>query len=145
MEKILIQNLFVSVLVEGKKYASNEEALRELVDKIIVGLDMTVIIPTASARLAVLGEFAGDRKDSRPGESYGLTSLTGIAESHIAIHTWPEHNLIYMEISSCKEFDERVVKEIIDSYFPDNFGIEIWNNKRHVPGGNSHNFRSRTN
>jgi len=34
---------------------------------------------------------------------HGLSMLYLIAESHIAIHTWPEYNLIDLEIVTCKE------------------------------------------
>ena len=45
----------------------------------------------------------------------GYTGLWLLAESHFAIHTFPEHNKIYIEISSCvegyfKEFLEKFQK-----------------------------------
>ncbi len=41
-------------------------------------------------------------------EKQGYTGLWLLAESHFAIHTFPEDNKIYIEISSCvkKYFDE---------------------------------------
>lgn len=41
-------------------------------------------------------------------EKQGYTGLWLLAESHFAIHTFPENNKIYIEISSCvkRYFDE---------------------------------------
>lgn len=32
---------------------------------------------------------------------FGYTALFLLAESHLAIHTFPEHNTTYIELSSC--------------------------------------------
>lgn len=41
---------------------------------------------------------------------HGWTALYLLAESHLAIHTFPEHNTTYIELSSCvkKQFDNFV-------------------------------------
>lgn len=46
----------------------------------------------------------------------GYTGLWLLAESHFAIHTFPEENKIYIELSSCvkKYFDNFI--EIINEY-----------------------------
>lgn len=51
-------------------------------------------------------------------EGQGYTGLWLLAESHFAIHTFPEENRVYIEISSCvkKYFDnflEKLDKESI--------------------------------
>ncbi|MAH47735.1 spermidine synthase [Candidatus Pacearchaeota archaeon] len=33
----------------------------------------------------------------------GKTCLWLLAESHLALHTWPEHGVAYLELSSCNE------------------------------------------
>jgi S-adenosylmethionine/arginine decarboxylase-like enzyme len=40
-------------------------------------------------------------------EPMGYTALFLLSESHFAIHTFPEHNQTYIELSSCvkKQFD----------------------------------------
>ena len=43
----------------------------------------------------------------------GYTGLWLLAESHFAIHTFPEENKIYIEISSCvKKYYDKFMKEI---------------------------------
>ena len=59
-----------------------------------------------------------------PGPGSGVTGLAVLAESHIAVHTWPELASVQMDIYSCKEYDVRQVRDkvVVD------FGI--------VSGGN---------
>jgi len=44
---------------------------------------------------------------------YGYTALFLLSESHLAIHTFPEHGQTYIELSSCvKEFFDNFIKSI---------------------------------
>lgn len=46
-------------------------------------------------------------------ENQGYTGLWLLAESHFAIHTFPEENKVYIEISSCvKEYFDNFLKEL---------------------------------
>lgn len=46
-------------------------------------------------------------------EGQGYTGLWLLAESHFAIHSFPEEDKVYIEISSCvKEYFDRFVQEI---------------------------------
>lgn len=51
----------------------------------------------AETGLTVLGEL--EHKFS----PYGFTKLWLLAESHLAVHTFPEQNKTYIELSSCSE------------------------------------------
>lgn len=47
----------------------------------------------------------------------GVSGVVLIAESHIAIHTYPEKEYFTVDIFSCKEFDLEKAKEyIIDKF-----------------------------
>lgn len=35
----------------------------------------------------------------------GITALLIISESHISVHTWPERNLVLIDIFTCRECD----------------------------------------
>jgi len=50
-------------------------------------------------------------------EESGITGFVIIAESHIAIHTYPKKNFLSADVFSCKEFD---YKKVLD-YIKDNF------------------------
>jgi S-adenosylmethionine decarboxylase len=47
-------------------------------------------------------------------EDWGVTGMVIIAESHISIHTFPEHNRFHMDVFSCKPFDYERTLEIIE-------------------------------
>ena len=49
----------------------------------------------------------------------GVTALAVIAESHIAVHTWPEWGIITMDMFSCRRFN---TLSIVDS-FTRTFGV----------------------
>jgi len=42
----------------------------------------------------------------RTPEDWGVSGFVLIAESHIAVHTFPEHGQVWVDIFSCKGFDE---------------------------------------
>ena len=47
-------------------------------------------------------------------EDWGITGMVIIAESHISIHTFPEHHRFHMDVFSCKPFDSEAALRIID-------------------------------
>ncbi|HAH16065.1 MAG: hypothetical protein EBQ56_14535 [Proteobacteria bacterium] len=47
-------------------------------------------------------------------DDWGVTGMVIIAESHISIHTFPEHRRFHMDVFSCKTFDYARTLEIID-------------------------------
>ena len=38
-------------------------------------------------------------------EDWGVTGFVIIAESHISVHTFPDHGYVWVDIFSCKEFE----------------------------------------
>lgn len=59
--------------------------------------------------------LANIKHDFKP---FGYTALFLLSESHLAIHTTPEHNKSYIEISSCvkkpfKRFKKEMKKKFI--------------------------------
>ena len=46
-------------------------------------------------------------------ENFGFTSLWLLGESHLALHTFPENNNAYIELSSCLEYKGDVFIEIL--------------------------------
>ena len=70
-------------------------------------------------RSAILGA-AEEAGATIVGESFhkfqpmGVTGLVAIAESHICIHTWPEHGYAAADVFTCGEgFDPRKAAEIL--------------------------------
>jgi len=48
---------------------------------------------------------------------WGISGIVIIAESHIAIHTWPEFNYVSIDVFSCKNFDVEKTKAILEEKF----------------------------
>jgi len=44
----------------------------------------------------------------------GLTSVALLAESHIAVHTYPEESTIFVDVMSCGRKDAKIVFEIME-------------------------------
>jgi S-adenosylmethionine decarboxylase len=50
-------------------------------------------------------------------EDWGVSGFVLIAESHIAIHTFPEHGQVWVDIFSCKGFDEiPAIDKIVEAF-----------------------------
>ena len=62
-------------------------------------------------------------------EPYGVTSLFLLSESHLSIHTWPEHGKFAMDVYSCNDnYSEMDIESIIRKYLPVEYiQIEIKN------------------
>ncbi|MFY7670698.1 adenosylmethionine decarboxylase [Tenacibaculum sp. MEBiC06402] len=48
---------------------------------------------------------------------YGVTGVYLLSESHLSIHTWPEHGYAALDLFSCKNFDSSEIKQIIKKHF----------------------------
>ena len=47
----------------------------------------------------------------------GVTGIVVLSTSHCAIHTWPLRSFFVMDVYSCRDFDESIVREIVASRF----------------------------
>jgi S-adenosylmethionine decarboxylase len=50
-------------------------------------------------------------------EDWGVSGFVMIAESHISMHTFPERNLVWADVFSCKDFDPTPVLDAIKRRF----------------------------
>lgn len=50
-------------------------------------------------------------------EDWGISGSVIIAESHIAIHTWPDQRLVWVDCFSCRDFDPAVLAESVVQEF----------------------------
>jgi S-adenosylmethionine decarboxylase len=50
-------------------------------------------------------------------EDWGVSGFVIIAESHIAVHTFPRHGQVWVDVFSCKGFDETpAINRIVDTF-----------------------------
>ena len=57
---------------------------------------------------------------------HGLSGIVVIAESHLAIHTWPEHNYAAIDIFTCgmPEVAEAIYQNILSAFKPENHTLK---------------------
>lgn len=85
---------------------ADENVVRVILDRVPGLMDMTKITQPYVLR------YTG----SKP-EDWGVSGFVMIAESHIAIHTFPERRLIWADVFSCKDFDPTPVLDAIKTSF----------------------------
>jgi len=51
------------------------------------------------------------------GEGQGVTGVVVLAESHISIHTWPEHDYIALDIFMCGNSDPQKALQWLRDFF----------------------------
>ena len=85
---------------------ADENLVRAFLDLCPSAIGMTKIAPPYVCR------YSG----AKP-EDWGISGFVLIAESHIAIHTFPEHQQVWVDIFSCKGFDEiPAIDRIVDAF-----------------------------
>jgi len=90
---------------------SDESFIKKVFDEIVDKLKMTFI-----------------DKLSFKFNPHGLSMLYLIAESHIAIHTWPEYRLVDLEIVTCKEESDVMegLKVAMKHFKPEKVETNFW-------------------
>ena len=90
---------------DPEKLAS-EELVRGLLDRYPERIGMTKIAPPFVQR------YVG-----RKPEDWGISGFVLIAESHIAIHTFPGHGYLWADVFSCKGFDaDEALRPVIEAF-----------------------------
>ena len=51
---------------------------------------------------------------------HGFTGVTCLAESHISVHTWPEHNNMAIDVFICEKDKEKVFMDLFFKKFSPN-------------------------
>lgn len=85
---------------------ADAELVRRVLDELPVEMEMTKVLPPFVYRYGC-----------KPGQAEGVTGVVIIAESHLAIHTFPEKGFISVDIFSCKPFDlGKAVRSVIERF-----------------------------
>lgn len=93
----------------NQKLLSSETLVRDLLDR----------FPGEIAMTKISEPFVLVYEGVKP-EDWGVTGFVIIAESHIAVHTFPHHGYVWVDIFSCKEFEAPDALQIV----VDAFGLE---------------------
>ena len=98
--------------------------ISSLLDILPEKLEMTKIMPPY-----VFKYDGGEVK-----EDWGISGVVLIAESHIALHTFPEKEFFTLDIFSCKDFDVRfAVDFVLDILEPVHFDETVLTRGREFP------------
>ena len=89
-----------------KSKLTKVQVVSEFLDRLPAEIGMTKIIPP----------YVFEYRGVKP-EDWGVSGIVLIAESHIAIHTYPEKNYASFDAFSCKEFDANKVAKIVAQTF----------------------------
>ena len=84
------------------KLLGDRNLIRDFLDNLPAKIDMTKIIQPHILQYS-----------AAPDPRWGVSGFVIIAESHIAIHTYPETNFCVIDVFSCKYFNESKVVELI--------------------------------
>jgi len=84
----------------------SETLVRSLLDRYPAAINMTKITSP------MVMEYTGEKP-----EDWGVTGFVIIAESHISIHTFPDHGYVWVDVFSCKEFDTDGATDMIVEAF----------------------------
>jgi S-adenosylmethionine decarboxylase len=99
------------------------ELIHQVLDALPVEMGMTKIMPPHATR------YGG----SQPGDA-GVTGVVMIAESHIAIHTFPRKRFISVDVFSCKEFDTaRAVAHLVRAFDIRRYDTHLINRGKEFP------------
>lgn len=107
-----------------KELLGSHETIEKLLNEFPAKLDMTIIMPPK-----VMHYDGGDIPEDK-----GVSGFVIIAESHIAIHTFPEKGFFTLDIFSCKPFALEAAIDFINSFFkPLYFEHKVFERGREFP------------
>lgn len=76
------------------------EEVESFAQKLVKGLELKVL-----------------KKTSHAFEPCGITLIFILAQSHLAIHTWPESGLLHIDLVSCAKIDGEKFKKLLVDIF----------------------------
>jgi S-adenosylmethionine/arginine decarboxylase-like enzyme len=106
----------------NEEYLLDYSILHSLLEELVKKLDMVTILPPIGVKLPVVNYVDSitnrsvDMNDS--GFSFITVSAMMIDTSHIVLHTWSKFRKAFVEVASCKPFEESIISDLIKSYFP---------------------------
>ncbi len=97
--------------------------IRGVLEKLPLEMDMHKIMPVHIMNVA----------GTHP-EDAGITGVVIVAESHIAIHTFPEKRFVSMDVFSCKEFDtQKAISSLVEAFQIGRFETHLINRGKEFP------------
>ena len=102
---------------------SDMNLITQILDELPEKMSMTKVMPP----------YVFNYKGLVP-DDWGLSGIVVIAESHLAIHTFPDKGFLTVDIFSCKDFDVKMaVTEIVNAYQPKTWDEQLIMRGREFP------------
>ncbi|MFY2825326.1 adenosylmethionine decarboxylase [Ruegeria sp. MALMAid1280] len=73
------------------------------------------------------------------GQRAGFTGVALLAESHISVHTWPEHGYAAIDIFMCGDAEPQLSLDVLKSYFRPQ-RVNVQSIRRGLIGHATHRF-----
>lgn len=109
---------------KNKAAMENPDLMRKILTELPSVMDMHIIMEPKIMYYDG-GEIPQDK---------GVSGFVIIAESHIAIHTFPEKGFFTLDIFSCKDFDVELAKDFVNEfYMPERCDEALFNRGREFP------------
>lgn len=87
--------------IKLEEFPDNQNSLEQFADKLVESLNLTVV-----------------KSVSHSFKPQGRTLIYILSESHLAVHTWPEHKLVHVDLVSCVKVTnfENSLRQVLDNY-----------------------------
>lgn len=96
--------------------------------------DLLDVFPDRLQMTKIMPPYVFKYDGGQSKEDWGVSGVVLIAESHIALHTFPEKEFFTLDIFSCKEFDVRnAVDFVLDKLEPVHFDEAVLSRGREFP------------
>lgn len=90
-------------------------------------------LPNEMNMTKIMAPYVFEYKGLVP-DDWGVSGIVIIAESHLAIHTFPDKGFLTVDIFSCKDFDVRkAVNMIVEAYEPQSWDEQLIQRGREFP------------
>lgn len=125
MKRQYMEGKVIQIIFEGCEcqFINNGSWIGNLTEKAASVIGMTPIY----------GPFVKPYEDPEDVYKSGISSVLMIAESHIAIHTWPNCRAVRMTVDSCKDFYEKLlVREFQPILKPRDIYVKYFSNEVHI-------------
>ena len=97
-----VTDQFVIWVRYKKSFPTDLNAVKNLADSLAANLNLNIV--KSSSHLF------------NPG---GITHVAILSQSHLVIHTWPEQNVLRIDLITCQTLDRNLVEVVLCKLFPE--------------------------
>lgn len=104
--------------ISPKVKTASVDVFYEFCEQMTKALKMSLVVPPIIVKFPIeLKDTATNTIRQSTSQDFGISATLIWAESGMQIHTWAEHNLITVDIFSCKAYDSSSAIEVFERFF----------------------------